>query len=326
MHLPGFLGKAGSLLCLAASLTLTVPSAAEEPAHVTTLGVYKGAGCDGRERLPKFEAWLGRETAWVLEFYAHLHSWEDLLSSARWSSDCWKGIERKKVVSVPMLPEDGKSTLVQGARGDFDHVYRAVGEILVKDGHEDAVIRIGWEFNGNWFPWAAAKDPEAFVAHWRRISQVMRAVPGNRFRFDWTVNAGTNAMNPEKAYPGDEYVDIIGLDAYNHSWAPWRNDPVARWREIRSGPYGLEWHLNFARARGKPVAFPEWGTGDRGDGHGGGDDPLYIQGMAEWIREAKAVYHMYWDYPDPTYDAVLSEGKRPKAAAAFLKAFGPKAE
>ena len=44
-------------------------------------------------------------------------------------------------------------------------------------------------------------------------------------RFEWNVNIGDVGVNPETAYPGDAYVDIIGMDFYwNTAWDP--NDPI----------------------------------------------------------------------------------------------------
>ena len=40
-------------------------------------------------------------------------------------------------------------------------------------GFADATIRLGWEFNGNWFAWAASNDPAAFITYWQRIVTAM---------------------------------------------------------------------------------------------------------------------------------------------------------
>ena len=62
---------------------------------------------------------------------------------------------------------------------------------LVRNDLADTVVRIGWEFNGEWMPWAAAKDPESFKSYFRRIVETMRSVPGQQFRFEWCPDYGT---------------------------------------------------------------------------------------------------------------------------------------
>jgi hypothetical protein len=71
------------------------------------------------------------------------------------------------------------------------------------------------------------------------------------------------------------------------------------------------------------MSFPEWGTGTRPDGHGGGDDPYFIQQMASWIASANVLYHDYWDYPASDYNAKLSDNHQPNAGAMFRQLFGP---
>ena len=117
-------------------------------------------------------------------------------------------------------------------------------------------------------------------------------------------------------------VDLIWLDVYNQAW-PLPADPSALWQTMLDRPAGLVWHRDFAAAHGKPRSFPEWGTGTRPDGHGAGDDPLFIANMAQWIASHNVVYHDYWDCHAPDFDAALSDGKQPNSERAFLAAFSP---
>ena len=87
------------------------------------------------------------------------------------------------------------------------------------------VVRIGWEFNGNWMPWAASKDPESYKRYFRRIVEIMRRAPGQRFQFEWCPNHGRKDMDPTEAYPGDDVVDIIGMDVYAETWDASTSDP-----------------------------------------------------------------------------------------------------
>jgi hypothetical protein len=304
-----------------AALVLAIMAGVSEAAAEPALMVYRGAGCTGRDALPAFEGFVGRRVDGVVDFLAG-GSWEEMQASARWIAGCWSGGPRELVLSVPMLPRGGEATLQAGAAGAYDAQFAEMARTLVAAGRADAMLRLGWEFNGDWYPWSAVKDPDAYAAYFRRIVQAMRAVDGARFRFVWNPNIGPTHMPADEAYPGDDVVDVIAADVFNQSWRPADKDPLQRWLNLHRQPYGLAWLEEFARGRGKPVAIPEWGTGDRPDGHGFGDDGAFVRGMAAWIASSGAVFHGYWDYRAPDYDAEISGGRFPEAGAAFRTAFG----
>jgi hypothetical protein len=291
--------------------------AAEEP----RLGVYKGAGCDGRPRLAEFGRWLGRTPGWAVDFLAR-ENWAEIRNTAEWVTGCWRGAPQHLSLAVPLLPEEEPSSLAAGARGAHDTEFRFIARALVEGGRAGAVLRLGWEFNGDWYPWAAQRDPAGFIAYWRRVVGVMRQQPGAAFRFEWTPGLGADGLDPERAWPGREFVDVIGLHVYNQSWRVPAADQEGRWRELRDAPRGLDWHRRFAAAQDRPRSFAEWGTGRRTGGGGGGDDPVFIARMAAWVAAPDVLYHGYWDFPAPDYDGVISDGRQPQAARAFREAFG----
>jgi hypothetical protein len=285
----------------------------------SALGVYQGNGCDGLTSLAGFNSWFGRQPDFVLDFFAS-DSWTSMMGDATWAVSCWNRQSKTVVFSVPMLPSDG-STLAQGANGQFDDKFRALATMLASKGHGKSIIRLGWEFNGGWYAWAAKKDPANWVKYWQRIVTVMRSVPGTAFRFDWCSAQGYQQIPASSIYPGDAYVDIIGRDNYNQTWLATANTPAKRWTNLLTEQYGLNWVKDFATLHNKPISIPEWGTGTRPDGHGGGDDAYFVTQMALWIKDNDVEYHSYWDYPAPDYDAKLSAGYQPLAAAAYLAAF-----
>lgn len=308
--------RAGAAAPAGAASSAWAPASAPATAP---LGVYLGPGCPGASRVAAFSAWLGRPLARASDFFSD-HSWLELKKAAQRSADCWAPTGLPMSFAVPMLPKDKLATLAEGAQGAYDAHFTAVAQTLVQRGFGDAAIRIGWEFNHGWFRWRAAADPQAWVQYWRRIVAAMRAVPGANFRFDWCSGWSEGQIAPPKVYPGDDVVDIIGMDVYNSSWNP--RTPQQRWQLKLDAPYGLKWHKAYAAEHGKPMSYPEWGTGTRPDGRGGGDDAYYVRQMAAWIAAAPVAYHNYWDFPAPDYNARLSDGSQPAAAAAFLQAFG----
>ena len=292
----------------------------------TPLGVYEGPGADGAGQIPAFSSWFGRQPDRAIDFFAN-DSWPSLESDAAWSCYSWCPPKAGAVVpamtfSVP-LTINGTS-LADVAAGLHDSSFLAVANSLVVNNWGHSVIRIGWEFNGSWMPWSAGQDPTSYVAAYRRIVALMRSVTGANFTFDWCASWGPNATAPDSVYPGDDVVDIVGMDVYNRYYSAADADPVHRWNTFLTAPYGLNWLVSFSLAHGKPLSIPEWGTGessDGGGGTGGGDDGLFVTNMVNFMASNGAAYSDYWDSNASGYDASVSNGEHPIAGAALKSAF-----
>jgi hypothetical protein len=307
------------IACLAAAIA-AAPASAASPAQ--TVGVFRGAV--NTSGVAAWESWLGRPAHRVLDFLAR-ESWEKIAAPVWWV-DGWSrsAYKTRLVYSVPMLP-DTPSSLATGASGSYDAHFERLARLLISRGQGGATIRLGWEFNGDWYRWNAAVGPSAFVTYWRRIVNAMRRQPGAAFKFDWCPNLGRGTVAPDRVYPGDAYVDYVGADVYDHGWWPGYKDPVKRWNELMNQSYGLRWQRDFARAHGKKMSFPEWGVVERADGHGGGDNPYFVERMHAWIGANNVAYHNYFEVDMPGAPIRLMTGRFPKAAAAFRRLFGPQA-
>ncbi len=88
----------------------------------------------------------------------------------------------------------------------------------------------------------------------------MRSVPGANFRFDWTVNAVSRDIPLVDYYPGDDVVNIIGIDAYD---AGLPADTSDRWSTLYNEPGGLADVLAFAKAHHKPLGVSRSGASRR---------------------------------------------------------------
>src|SRR5690606_10095690 len=122
----------------------------------------------------------------------------------------------------------------------------------------------------------------------------------DRFLFEWTPNLGHQGMNPERAYPGNDYVDVIGMDFYyDLKWNP--SDAREAWKHIVEQPYGLRWHQAYAARQGKPTAYSEWGVMS-------GDAEAFVELAAAWFRKHRVVYHSYWD-SNAAFRGKLSDGQ-----------------
>jgi hypothetical protein len=297
----------------AISSTVFVSSARSEP----IFAVYKGAGCDGLSRLPRYQGIFG-VLGGVDDFFSAA-SWTQMQSGAQWAMSCWKGQPYQLALGVPLVVTGG--TLSSAAAGAYDAQFRQLGATIVANGQANAFLRLGWEFNGNWYPWGANGDPASFKAAFSHVAGVLRSVPGSHFSIVWNPSMATGTVPADTLWPGDDVVDFVGLDVYNQSWRPQDVDPVVRWQGHLTDNYGLNWLATFAAAHQKRIIIPEWATGTRPDGHGWGDDPLFIHNMAAWMRANNVLYQAYWDFTASDFDGTMSGGKFPLTLQAYTAEF-----
>ena len=177
---------------------------------------------------------------------------------------------------VAMLPEDVPGVSLQScANGSYDGYWREFGRVISSYGLGNSIIRLGWEFNGNWYVWQAS-NPAIWAQCWRQIVSSARSAASG-LQWDWNVERGVSSglANPELAYPGDAFVSTIGVDSYD-SWPP--ATLAVGWQSQLKDKQGLEYWLAFAKKHGKQLAIPEWGNVDTGKS-AGGDDPQYVRDM-----------------------------------------------
>jgi Glycosyl hydrolase family 26 len=260
---------------------------------------------------------------------------------------------RNLSLAVAMWPKGIGGTLAYCAAGQYDSHYVTLANNLAKYGLLSAYLRLGWEMDGSWYPWAAnagSGKEASYAACFRRIVTVMRqAQPTNswKFVFNPTTDGGRSLAWLEKTWPGDAYVDVLGVDHYDASWAantypyPSNCDAACRLARQKNAWASNEGNLNrlrdFALARGKPLAFPEWGVITRSDGHGGGDDPYFMQKMHEFIANPanKVDHHIYMNVSNESqqYDSRITDyatrwdgtgpTRFPLSAAKYKELFGP---
>ena len=217
-------------------------------------------------------------------------SWGEMSSSARGLAAMWRDYPALKIVSFPMSV--GGQSLQLGASGALDSKVRTIAELMVEKGLDGSVIRVGWEHNGVRSKWASLSDPDSYSAYYRRIVDVFRSVSPN-FTFEWNVNIRYVEVDL-RSYPGDAYVDVIGMDIYNHSFGETQRDPVRRWTTYLERGAGLEWHRDFAAAHGKPMAYSEWGLSEDHLAGVDPDDPYFVKKMLEWIAGNDVAYVTYF--------------------------------
>jgi hypothetical protein len=283
------------------------------------IGVFRQGGTTPAS-VAEWERFVGRRLTHASTYFSD-RSWSAMIDGAAWNARQWQGTGKTLVAGVP-LAGGGLGSLSSGAAGANDGHWRDLAQTLVANGQPNAILRLGWEFNGEWFPWSARSNPSTFASYFRRIVTSMRSVPGaGGLQFDWNPGIGPRFV-PEAAYPGDAYVDIIGFDIYDASFGAAGANPESRWNDYVNRPYGLTWHRDFARAHGKPMSFPEWGVSDRHIPGATPDNPRFINALAGWIAANDVAYQSYFDFNKPGDGSHrLMTGQFPASTAAYRAEF-----
>ncbi|MER5404551.1 glycosyl hydrolase [Streptomyces sp. NPDC002769] len=276
-------------------------------------GAYLDYGPLGVARIAQLSQWLGGTELRVGHTYLPGDLWSNIEGPPGFL-DVWANWRRERtdrmlVLNVPMLEHNEENVsdpevralLRQGAEGAFDGHFRALAQRLVRLEVPDTVIVLGWEMNGITYTHRCGPDPDAWKKYWNRIVAVMRSVPGQKFRFDFTPSRGQDAIPWTQCYPGDDTVDIIGMDSYDQPRGLSFDDEVKE-------PYGLQEHVDFAKAHGKPISYPEWGL------FRNGDNAAYMKRMLAWMNEHPPLYNTLTDYCP---HGVWQCADNPKASAVY---------
>jgi hypothetical protein len=123
---------------------------------------------------------------------------------------------------LPLIQfEPTNPTIAQIAAGASDS-YATELATTIKALNVPVVVSFGHEMNGDWFTWGTRTTrPADFVAAWRRIHDIFTTVGATDVIWLWDANVTYPVPDiPLKPlYPGDAYVDWIGLTGYYNTTA-----------------------------------------------------------------------------------------------------------
>jgi hypothetical protein len=256
--------------------------------------------------------------------------WEDpWITSPQLGYTTWVAAEpqnRQLVMQVNLIPDNLKN---EGdplgweqscARGQFDFHARQLGKNLVAAGLGNSVIRLGAEMNGPWeadFVGTTTVEQHLWATCFANEVTTLRQTAEGHFLFVWNPNACTENIPYLNFYPGNAYVDIVGLDFYDATCtAPGGSTTKITWNQLANETAGLASFEAFAKKQNKPMSFPEWGLLQDPNG----DDPAYINGIGSAFTRGDFAFESYFDAGD---DGSLQLGPAtPASLAAFQKWFG----
>lgn len=226
-----------------------------------------------------FEAVVGREVG-ILHYSDPWHSeggpvWDGWPGSSDASEKCAaRG-------AIPMKSIGGPTEVIQKVNaGDYDADWVTWAE-AARAFARPFFLRLWWEQNGTWFSWGRSHCTGAeYVEAWRRIHKIVAAIAPN-CTFVWCPNALFDEpsdpwLSPVgSSYPGDDYVDWIGVDGYTGQ----NPNKLLGWRNSKA-VFGQTYERAQEEAPDKPMMICETGCSEWFTK--AGPEPPH---KAEWIQQ-----------------------------------------
>lgn len=180
-----------------------------------------------------------------------------------WVVDFDQNIRR----NLPPLAEREYATLRSIAKGDYDFYIVPWARAAAAHG-KPLFLRFAHEMNDPYrYPWGPQNGnrPEDFIAAWKRVHQIFQKMEATNVLWVWSPHVSMPWL--EYYYPGDEYVDWVGVGVLNYG-------TIASWSRWWSFHQILEKSYQTLLDLGKPVMISEFATLSEGGS------------MAEWYRQA----------------------------------------
>jgi beta-mannanase len=248
------------------------------------LGVYQPGFPDDMSALRAYEQTAGR-TLPIVHWYAHWGDWKSAFSRADLDKVAARG-------SVPMItwepwrwdpaattPDPAWSLRNGILAGRFDDYIDSWARGLAAYG-QPVMLRFAHEMHDNSvYPWAVGTNgntAEEYVASWRHVRAIFARYDTSNVRWVWNphtignVSAAVYEPVYRSVYPGDDYVDWVGLDIYNTG--PDLDWGTPYWRTFSQAL--AEPYKAITALTNKPVMLPELGCTEAGGA------------KADWITSA----------------------------------------
>lgn len=203
-----------------------------------------------------------------------------------------------------------------------------------KDAGIPILVAWGLEMNGDWFPWGGALQgggeskkfgnptkpdgPEKYIATYRYIVNLVRKEKARNIEwvfhaqnYSWPV-ASWNSI--KSYYPGDDYVDWLGLSVYGKQFARW---DWLKFDTVMRKPY----HEIAKLHPTKPIMLAEWGVGEfpRDGSKAAFFDEAFAAMKRDYPRLKAAVYwHERWQNSNLLYSN-LRINSSPHSLAAYQR-------
>jgi beta-mannanase len=165
--------------------------------------------------------------------------------------------------------DQDKFALRRIAAGSFDDYIRRWARGL-RDFPSITYLRPMHEMNGDWYSWCIGVNGNSvgdYIRAWRRMWVIFAQEQVSNVRWIWCPYAADSSASNmfELAYPGDRYVDLLGLDVYNWGTGARSDCKVGEsnmWRTVTEclAPS----YRRISSLASQPIWLPEIGCAEQG--------------------------------------------------------------
>lgn len=176
------------------------------PSSADYLGEFPDSRPGSLAAVRRFAASIGRKPNIIGIYVAWNSPFEARAVASNWSYSAL----------TYMAWEPFGTTLRSIAQGKSD-TYITTFAKAVRALNLPVAISFGHEMNGDWYPWGTTKaTPGQFVGAWRRIHDLFEAADARNVIWIWNPNVISPApqVQLQPYYPGDSYVDWVGVTGY----------------------------------------------------------------------------------------------------------------
>jgi beta-mannanase len=162
-------------------------------------------------------------------------------------------------------------SLANIASGAFD-TYISTWAQEIKAWGQPLWLEFAPEMNGNWYPWGNAVNgntPAEYIAAYRHVHDLFTDAGVTNVVWVWTTNVTSNGSTPiGDFYPGDAYVNFLGVDGYNwgttQSWGSVWQTPTQVFNQTL---------VDLEQLSTRPIVIAETASTEQGGN------------KAQWIRQ-----------------------------------------
>jgi mannan endo-1,4-beta-mannosidase len=161
----------------------------------------------------------------------------------------------------------------------------------VRDLGLPVAIRFAHEMNGNWFPWSEERNGNSkgqYVEAWRHVHDRFTALGATNAIWIWSPNVITGRPSVRLAplYPGDDYVDFMGMVGY------YRRVYLDDKGKPKPATFDNTYSGTLAELRSvavKPIVITELGATEVG-----GNKPEWIRSLFQGLADNPDIIGFVW--------------------------------
>jgi len=232
---------------------------------------------DWQQRLNGYDATSGRRPSVVMTYSDFADAFPSSYAEAVTA--------RRQTPFVTYETNAPQYTAAAIAAGTFDGELRRWAQ-GAKAWGKPVIVRFLCEANGDWNAWSpgvGANTAARYIAAYRHIHDVFTAAGATNVKFAWTpINRYPGSTALKAIYPGDRYVDLVGIDGFN-----WGTTHPSGWETFTQV---FNASLTDVRAfTAKPIWITEAGSTELG-----GSKEAWITAMFKAIAKDARISGLVW--------------------------------